>query len=73
MNKTFKHGIPIVPLSINCSSYWQLKSWDRLQIPRPFSKVEILFGDQIFIPKDTPREKALEMLAEAMKKVTKDK
>ena len=68
-----KHGIPIVPLSVNCSSYWQLKSWDRLQIPRPFSKVEILFGEPIFIPKNTPREKALEMLADAMKNVTKDK
>ena len=68
-----RHGVPIVPLSVNCASYWQMKSWDRLQIPVPFSRVEILFGESFHIPKDTSREKALELLSEAMKTVTKDK
>ena len=35
-----KTQIPIVPTTINYSSYWQLKTWDQFRIPKPFSKVE---------------------------------
>ena len=36
-----EHGAPVVAVCVNASSYWQLKSWDNLQIPKPFSKVTI--------------------------------
>jgi len=68
-----RHGVPIVPFSINAESYWQLRSWDNLQIPRPFSKVEFIFGQPLHIEKGTPRETALEMLRTAMDEVTRDK
>ena len=45
-----KTGIPIVPLGINYSRYWELKSWDRFRIPGLFSKVELVIGDPIWIP-----------------------
>ena len=44
-----KTGNPILPFVIECSSYWQIKSWDRLQIPRPFSKARVLYADPIFV------------------------
>ncbi len=31
--------IPFVALTVNAKSYWQLKSWDNTQIPKPFTKV----------------------------------
>ena len=68
-----QHNVPVVPFSINASSYWQMKSWDKMQIPRPFSKVEVIFGQPLGIHAGTPREKALDMLKSAMDAVTKDK
>ena len=34
-------GNPVVPFHMEASSYWTLKSWDRTQIPRPFSTVAL--------------------------------
>ncbi|MFT6058628.1 MAG: lysophospholipid acyltransferase (LPLAT)-like uncharacterized protein [Lentimonas sp.] len=34
-------GAPIVLMSYNFSRAWRLKSWDRLYIPMPFSRVEV--------------------------------
>ena len=45
-----KTGYPILPLSINASRYWELKSWDNFQIPKPFSKLELVVGESIKIP-----------------------
>lgn len=45
-------GAPMVPLSIEVSSFWEVGSWDRLQIPKPFSKVKIYFGEPIAVPTD---------------------
>jgi lysophospholipid acyltransferase (LPLAT)-like uncharacterized protein len=45
-----KTGNPIVPFVTECSSYWQMKSWDRLQIPRPFSRARVIFGEPIYVP-----------------------
>jgi lysophospholipid acyltransferase (LPLAT)-like uncharacterized protein len=35
---------PILPVSAGASSAWQLASWDRLIIPRPFARVRIAYG-----------------------------
>lgn len=45
-----KTGNPIVPFVIECSAFWQMKSWDRLQIPRPFSRARVIFGEPIYVP-----------------------
>jgi lysophospholipid acyltransferase (LPLAT)-like uncharacterized protein len=34
-------GVPVVPISVAYSRYWQLKSWDAFQIPKPFATVDI--------------------------------
>jgi lysophospholipid acyltransferase (LPLAT)-like uncharacterized protein len=42
-----KSGAPIVPLHMEYSSCWRLKSWDRFCVPRPFSKVRFILGPAI--------------------------
>lgn len=37
-------GAPVVPVNFEYSSCWQLKSWDRFILPRPFSKVRVILG-----------------------------
>ncbi|MDQ8188693.1 lysophospholipid acyltransferase family protein [Roseibacillus persicicus] len=48
--------VPIIPFLVNYESYWQLNSWDKFQIPKPFSKVQITFGKEIHVPADLGRE-----------------
>lgn len=45
-------GLPIVPYS--CRLGWKivLKSWDRFEIPLPFSRCEMTFGDPIRVPRE---------------------
>ena len=39
-----KSGAPVFPVSLEYSSFWRAKSWDRFFLPRPFSKVRVIFG-----------------------------
>lgn len=39
-----KTGAPILPINLEFSSCWRLNSWDRFILPRPFSKVRLIFG-----------------------------
>ena len=71
-----KSGVPIMPVSVNCSSCWEMKSWDRLQIPKPFSKVELVIGEFIHFEGPMEAEKlegGKETLKQAMMAITVDK
>jgi lysophospholipid acyltransferase (LPLAT)-like uncharacterized protein len=37
-------GTEVVPINMEYSSCWRLKSWDRFILPRPFSTVRVIFG-----------------------------
>ena len=39
-----KSGAAVVPINMEYSSYWRLRSWDRFVLPRPFSRVRVIFG-----------------------------
>lgn len=39
-----KCNAAIVPASMEYSSCWRFKSWDRFIVPRPFSRVRVIFG-----------------------------
>ena len=41
----------LVPISYAASNYWQLKSWDKFVIPKPFSKIVISIGKPVKINK----------------------
>jgi hypothetical protein len=42
-------GHPILPYTIESDRHWTLKSWDRTQIPKPFSTVALVIGEPIGI------------------------
>lgn len=37
-------GAEVVPINLEYSSYWRVRSWDRFILPKPFSKVRVIFG-----------------------------
>jgi lysophospholipid acyltransferase (LPLAT)-like uncharacterized protein len=45
-----KSGAPIVPIHMEYSSCWRLKSWDRFMVPRPFAKLRAILGAPIQVP-----------------------
>src|SRR5436309_3585517 len=45
-------GNPIVPFHIEADRYWTANSWDRTQIPKPWSNVAIAIGEPIEIAAD---------------------
>ncbi len=44
-------GTPILPAGSSSEKTWQFNSWDRFQIPKPFSKSAIVYGEPFYIPK----------------------
>src|SRR5205809_6927523 len=42
-------GNPIVPFHIEADRYWTANSWDRTQIPKPWSNVGIAVGEPLEI------------------------
>jgi len=48
--------VPIVPMHIEASRQWVLKSWDGHLFPKPFSTIHVGFGDPIFIERDALEE-----------------
>ena len=49
-------GNPVVPFHMEASSSWSLGSWDRTQIPKPFSTVSLAVGTPIEVPADATEE-----------------
>ncbi|MBA2241306.1 MAG: lysophospholipid acyltransferase family protein [Chthoniobacterales bacterium] len=45
-----KSGAPILPMNLEFSSCWRLRSWDRFILPRPFSTVHLTLGPFHRIP-----------------------
>jgi hypothetical protein len=45
-----KTQYPIIPVMIYLSKYWELPSWDKFCIPKPFSKARIFYGNPILVP-----------------------
>ena len=44
-------GMPILPSISSSEKKWVFNSWDRFMVPKPFSRIIIRFGDEIYVPK----------------------
>jgi len=45
-------GNPVLPFHLEASSHWTANSWDRTQIPKPFSTVALVVGEPIDVAAD---------------------
>lgn len=45
-------GNPLLPFHSEAASSWSLKSWDRTQIPKPFTTVAMAIREPIYVPPD---------------------
>jgi lysophospholipid acyltransferase (LPLAT)-like uncharacterized protein len=51
-------GAPILPIRVQATRAWRLRSWDRFLIPKPFARVDISYGELTPVRAETPREAA---------------
>lgn len=49
-------GCPILPFHMEADRAWTLRSWDRAQIPKPFSTLSVVFGEPLFVPRDVDEQ-----------------
>ena len=67
-------GAPLLPAHAEAERYWALKSWDRTQIPKPFSRVAVVVGAPLPVTRrlsDDEMEhqrQALESVLEALRR-----
>jgi len=47
-----KTGNPILSFVVECEKFWQVRSWDRLQIPKPFSRARVFYAEPVDVPAD---------------------
>ncbi|MEM9444526.1 MAG: lysophospholipid acyltransferase family protein [Verrucomicrobiota bacterium] len=59
-------GVPIIPLSCQFSKKWELNSWDKFQIPKPFSTCKLCCHHPIAIPKEVS-ERELQALTQRLR------
>lgn len=58
--------VPIVPVAAWSGSSWRLKSWDRMEIPKPFATVRVGCGEPFEVRPDTSLEAAAVELADRL-------
>ena len=44
-----KTGNPILPFVIEPQKFWAVKSWDKMQIPKPFTQASVIIGEPIYV------------------------
>jgi lysophospholipid acyltransferase (LPLAT)-like uncharacterized protein len=47
---------PLLPFHLEAATAWTLRSWDRTQIPKPFTTVALIVGEPIEVAADTRAE-----------------
>lgn len=45
-----KTGNPVLPFTVTARKFWQANSWDRLQVPWPFTSARLIIAPPIFVP-----------------------
>lgn len=51
-----KTGNPMMPFVVECKKFRTLKSWDNLQIPKPFSRAKVFIAKPIYVSKTATDE-----------------
>jgi lysophospholipid acyltransferase (LPLAT)-like uncharacterized protein len=44
-----KTGAAILPFSISLERCWRLPSWDRIEIPKPFTRAVVVIGERFYL------------------------
>ena len=65
-----KTGFPVLPVHVQPQRCWELNSWDRFRIPKPFTNVLVQFGEPIQVPPDADPDFWLASFQEGMDRLS---
>ena len=57
-------GKPILPVSVAAWRTWRFRTWDRFELPLPFSRVVIAYGEPVKMPRGLDAESLARMQGE---------
>ncbi len=58
----------IIPIRVVYSRYWELKSWDKFRIPKPFSSIDFYMLDGFVLDKDMDIDDAKALVQNSLEK-----
>lgn len=61
-----KTGNPMMPFILEPKNFWTIKSWDKMQIPRPFTRVSVIIGKPIYVGDNSNDEEKLSELQRSL-------
>lgn len=64
-----KTGVPILPMVPEAKHYREIGSWDRLQVPMPFTRAKMFVGEPFFVSEEEGRTAVEEKQAELQKRM----
>jgi lysophospholipid acyltransferase (LPLAT)-like uncharacterized protein len=59
-------GYAVVPVGFGCEKAWRARSWDRFTIPKPWSRVAMVYGSPVQVARDA-RPEDLEAASEQIR------
>jgi lysophospholipid acyltransferase (LPLAT)-like uncharacterized protein len=59
-----KTGNPIIPFVVECARFWTIGSWDKLQIPKPFTRAKLIIDRPIYVEEDAGETEVKDKLQE---------
>src|SRR6187551_2526308 len=62
-----KTGNPILPFVLEPQKFWTVNSWDKMQIPKPFTRACVIIGEPIYVKADANDAEINAKLAEVQR------
>ncbi|MCD8553648.1 lysophospholipid acyltransferase family protein [Seleniivibrio sp.] len=59
----------LVPLLMDCKRFWRTRSWDNFLIPKPFSRITLIFSEPIYVSDSLNKETTAAELSDVQKKM----
>ena len=64
-----RSNIPLVLLGVGYQNKIELNSWDKFQVPKLFSKVNLVYSDPVFIEKELSYDETSKVIVECERKL----
>jgi len=62
-----KYNVQVITITGSATKYWQMKSWDRFMVPKPFGKIQVIVSPPLdFYGKLETAKKEVELLSNFM-------
>ena len=68
-------GIPVVPITVSSARHWTFSSWDKFELPKPFTRISVLHGEPVFVSGDAGTdeiEAARQLLEQRLRDITRE-